>query len=454
MRRASRCITFAISGALAAVAAVLYAPISLLSPTMGELVITKAFVIIVLGGMGSVAGAIVGGLVIGFAEAFGAFYVSTDYKDIIAFALLTLILSVRPQGLFGKRRAMSLGPMTLRSPRSACVCLALSRWLRRLFPLVAPNPYLLSVASLAFIDALAAAGLNLIAGYTGQLNLAHAGFMANRRLYGRHPHRHLRRAVLASLRLPAASSQPPLRRALVGLVSLRLRGQVFAIFTLCVGIIIALLIEKADWLTNGVNGIMDIPRATADRSRSRSTTTPGNITSCSSSSSPACSLMQRIVTSLVGRSFVAIRNGEALAEALGINPMRTKLLAFVLSTFYAGIAGALYAGNLRFLGPGMASETVTFDMITFVIVGGIGTLLGPVVGALGDRLAQPVPASAAGLSHGGARPHPDPAHHVFPAGHRRLDRDAARPPPRGPASTPKLATTKAIAAAALPVPHA
>ena len=94
-------MTFAISGALAAVAAVLYAPISLVAPTMGELVITKAFVIIVLGGMGSVPGAIVGGLVIGFAEAFGAFYVSTDYKDIIAFALLTLILSVRPQGLFG-----------------------------------------------------------------------------------------------------------------------------------------------------------------------------------------------------------------------------------------------------------------------------------------------------------------------------------------------------------------
>ena len=95
-------LTFAISGALAAVAAVLFAPISLLSPTMGELVITKAFVIIVLGGMGSVAGAIVGGLVIGFAESFGAFYVSTDYKDIIAFLLLTLILSVRPQGLFGR----------------------------------------------------------------------------------------------------------------------------------------------------------------------------------------------------------------------------------------------------------------------------------------------------------------------------------------------------------------
>jgi branched-chain amino acid transport system permease protein len=93
-------LTFAISGALAAVAATLFAPINLIYPAMGNLVIMKAFVIIILGGMGSIPGAIVGGMVIGFAESFGAFYVSTDYKDIIAFALLVLILSFRPQGLF------------------------------------------------------------------------------------------------------------------------------------------------------------------------------------------------------------------------------------------------------------------------------------------------------------------------------------------------------------------
>ena len=93
-------LTFAISGALAAVAAALYAPINLVYPAMGHLVITKAFVIIILGGMGSVPGAIVGGLIIGFAESFGAFYISTDYKDIISFVLLVVILSFRPQGLF------------------------------------------------------------------------------------------------------------------------------------------------------------------------------------------------------------------------------------------------------------------------------------------------------------------------------------------------------------------
>lgn len=96
-------LTFAISGVLAAVAAVLYAPINLVYPAMGQLVITKAFVIIILGGMGSIPGAIVGGLIIGFAESFGAYYISTDYKDIIAFVLLVVILSLRPQGLFAKR---------------------------------------------------------------------------------------------------------------------------------------------------------------------------------------------------------------------------------------------------------------------------------------------------------------------------------------------------------------
>jgi branched-chain amino acid transport system permease protein len=95
-------LTFAISGVLAAVAATLYAPINLVYPAMGHLVITKAFVIIILGGMGSVPGAIAGGLIIGFAESFGAFYISADYKDIIAFVLLVAILSLRPQGLFAK----------------------------------------------------------------------------------------------------------------------------------------------------------------------------------------------------------------------------------------------------------------------------------------------------------------------------------------------------------------
>jgi len=95
-------LTFMISGGLAAIAASLSAPINLVFPGMGHLVILKAFVIIILGGMGSVPGAILGGYILGFSESLGATYISNDYKDIIAFVLLVIILSAKPTGLFSK----------------------------------------------------------------------------------------------------------------------------------------------------------------------------------------------------------------------------------------------------------------------------------------------------------------------------------------------------------------
>ncbi|ARI76477.1 branched-chain amino acid ABC transporter permease [Halobacillus mangrovi] len=95
-------LTFMISGGLAAIAASLSAPINLVFPGMGHLVILKAFVIIILGGMGSVPGAILGGYILGFTESLGATYISNDYKDIIAFLLLVIILSIKPKGLFSR----------------------------------------------------------------------------------------------------------------------------------------------------------------------------------------------------------------------------------------------------------------------------------------------------------------------------------------------------------------
>lgn len=95
-------ITFFIAGALAAIAASLTSPINLVFPGMGHLVLLKAFVIIIIGGMGSIPGAIIGGYILGFAESIGATYISSDYKDIIAFVLLIIILSIKPNGLFAK----------------------------------------------------------------------------------------------------------------------------------------------------------------------------------------------------------------------------------------------------------------------------------------------------------------------------------------------------------------
>ena len=95
-------LTFFIAGALAAVAASLTSPLNLVFPGMGHLVILKAFVIIIIGGMGSIPGAIIGGYILGLSESFGATYIASDYKDIIAFVLLIIILSFKPNGIFSR----------------------------------------------------------------------------------------------------------------------------------------------------------------------------------------------------------------------------------------------------------------------------------------------------------------------------------------------------------------
>ncbi len=95
-------VTMAIGSGLAGVAGALIGPLAMVYPTMGDTLIVKAFVITILGGMGSIFGAIIGGYILGLIEALGAMYISVDYKDAFAFAVLVLVLAVRPQGLFGK----------------------------------------------------------------------------------------------------------------------------------------------------------------------------------------------------------------------------------------------------------------------------------------------------------------------------------------------------------------
>ena len=95
-------LTFAISGALAAVAGSLIAPLLLVFPNMGELIILKAFVIVILGGMGSVPGAILGGYLLALAETMAGTYVSFAFSELIAFGMLVLVLVIRPTGLFRK----------------------------------------------------------------------------------------------------------------------------------------------------------------------------------------------------------------------------------------------------------------------------------------------------------------------------------------------------------------
>lgn len=247
------------------------------------------------------------------------------------------------------------------------------------FPFFAGNDYHLTVMGTAYIFAIATIGLNLITGYTGQFNLAHSGFMA---------------VGAYTVGILTVDHQVPFWIAFalsgvvaavlgffIGILSLRLKGHYFSIFTLCVGYIMFLVIEKWEGLTHGTVGIIGIPA-------------PAAIGTLSFDTPLALYYlaffwlvvgmwaMRRIVNSMLGRTFMAIRNSDELAESLGINLMRNKVLAFMLSVFYAGLAGGLYAGYVRFIGPGVAGVEHTFDMTMYMLIGGLGTLLGPLLGAL------------------------------------------------------------------------
>lgn len=246
-----------------------------------------------------------------------------------------------------------------------------------LFPFLSQNDYFLHILTLAFIWMIAVYGLNLLAGYTGYLSLAHAGFFAIGAyalglLTTKAGLNYWVSLILACLLTSAIG-------AVVGLVALRTREHFFAIYTLCVGYIIYLVIDKWDSLTGGVRGLIGIPAPAAI----------GPISFQNPLSQYYLILffllltvfvMYRIVHSLTGRTFIAIRNSENLAQTIGISTMKNKLLVFVISTFFAGLAGALYASFIRFIGPDIGYITIIFDLLTYLLVGGIGTLAGPIVG--------------------------------------------------------------------------
>ena len=248
-----------------------------------------------------------------------------------------------------------------------------------IFPIVSPNRYYLTVATLGFIYAIAVYGLNLIVGYLGQLSLAQAGFFG----LGAYTSGLLMLKMDLNfwLALPLAAIITTILAVLVGLISFRTKGHYFVILTLCIGVIINLVIEKWDSLTGGVRGLIGIPL-------------PNPIGPLEFKTLESqyylvfvfllitIYVMNRISSSLLGRTFRSIRNSEDLASTLGINVMYNKLLGFAIAAFFTGIAGALYASYIRFLGPEISTHHLTFEFLLFLLIGGQATVAGPLVGTL------------------------------------------------------------------------
>jgi branched-chain amino acid transport system permease protein len=247
------------------------------------------------------------------------------------------------------------------------------------FPLLTDNFYFISIVITAFITAIAVYGLNVLVGETGQLSLAHAGFFG----IGAYAAGILttRFALSYWLALPAAVALTAVVGFLVGMVALRTRGDYFAIFTLAVGVMITGIIDLWEDVTGGTDGLIGIPP-------------PSPIGPLSFDSLDAqyylylvclgLTIMaaRNLSHSLVGRTFVAIRNDEHLAEAIGINVGRTKRLSFTISTSLAGFAGALYAPFLGYLGPSASGLVMMFNMLLYLMIGGAASLAGPLLGTL------------------------------------------------------------------------
>jgi branched-chain amino acid transport system permease protein len=248
-----------------------------------------------------------------------------------------------------------------------------------LFPLVVDNPYLVSVAVTAYVTAIAVYGLDVMLGYTGQLSLAHAGFFG----IGGYTV-----GILTSdygfsfwTALLIALALTSLLGHLIGLAALRTRHDYFAIFTLAVGVMIVIVIERWESLTGGTDGLIGIPPP--------SSIGPLSFTSLNAQYYLVLAFLVltiyvvwSLMHSLVGRTFLAVRNSEALARAVGIDAGRTHQLSFVISAALAALGGALYAPFLGSIGPDVGDVPMTFNMLVYLMIGGVASLPGPIVGTL------------------------------------------------------------------------
>jgi branched-chain amino acid transport system permease protein len=250
-------------------------------------------------------------------------------------------------------------------------------------PFFVTSRFYLHILIMCCIWGMAASSMNLIMGYTGQVNLAHGAFFGIG-AYG---------AGLLILKL-GLNFWPALILACVitvilgffiGVLALRTKGSYFAIGTMCFNVIVTVIIDSWEELTEGARGLLGIPRPAP-------IPLPfgGKITFTSMASNYYLVLIfllltlfiiHRIVHSMMGRSFMAIRGNEELAESLGINAMSTKILSFLISTFFAGLAGVFYASYIGFLNPEISDYHVTFEFLIFCMIGGLGTMGGPLIGA-------------------------------------------------------------------------
>lgn len=242
-----------------------------------------------------------------------------------------------------------------------------------LFPWVAPE-YALFIATLIALYSIGVMGQNLLIGYTGQISFGQAGFLA----IGAFTFGHLRIwGVPFPIALAGAGLMAALAGVLVGFPSLRLKGPYLAIVTLGFGIAVYQVFVNWEVLSGGRSGLA-IPKLTPLLGLSAAQTVYYVYVLLLAAFTLAT---YNIVSSYVGRAFVAIRDAEIAAEVNGINLTRYKLLAFALSSFYTGVHGALYAQVLGHIEPQIFNVLESITLFVAVIIGGVASVEGSILGA-------------------------------------------------------------------------
>lgn len=239
------------------------------------------------------------------------------------------------------------------------------------------NAYIQLIVLFVIINSILAMSLNLVNGYTGQFSLGHAGFMAIGAYTSAYASTQFSffsesfgfigifvTTITGGLLASAAGF-------LVGLPSLRLKGDYLAIVTLGFGEIIRVTLLNME-AVGGPRGISGIPSF------------PNFFFSFSYSCFWALIcffFIWRLIRSSHGRGFLSVREDEIAAEAMGINTTKTKVQAFVLSSFFAGVAGALFAHVTNFISPSSFTFLMSVNAVIMVVLGGMGSLSGSIAAA-------------------------------------------------------------------------
>jgi branched-chain amino acid transport system permease protein len=238
------------------------------------------------------------------------------------------------------------------------------------------SPYLLFLGCLIGIAVISATGLNILVGLTGQISLGHGAFMA----IGAYTAVWLANEFGLSLAvtMPIAGIVTAAVGVVVGLPSLRVKGLYLAIATLAASVILHFVFVHWETVTGGNSGI-NLSNSTLFGMELNSDFRMYFviITLC------IIAVMgeRNLLRTRIGRAFIAVRDRDISAEVLGVNLLRYKLLAFALSSFYAGCAGALWAYFFKIVTPESFPFEVSIFYLAAIIVGGMGTIIGPIFGA-------------------------------------------------------------------------